>query len=368
MTISPTLGISNQYNPGPMEQYAAIASQGLQQLGAQVQQDITTIQTNQQLKSLANDLQGIDPTDTTSPKFGSQMTQAVLNNPLAAHSPVGMQAINQLGASHQAALLSATRLGVANIGAGARVDSAGIGAASRESVAGINAQSRADANGNRPHILRPGDKAFDPQGNLIDENPADAPTVKPTIIPSGGMAVDADGNVIAQNLPAPKPKVTPPDVVKANEDAEKEYANAQAKSTQADIAHGANPNDSGLKANAAGAKSLLDAATVNVQRTRNVRAQYESPRPPQSPAGTSQPISGGIPAPSGGALPVDTLGKGAAPTAPAIPAKVISPADKQLTIQAAKDALVKSPSQRALIVDRLRSAGISDLDMLNSGL
>lgn len=355
MTISPTLGISNQYNPAPMEQYAAIASQGLQQLGAQVQQDITTIQTNQQLRGLQSDLQGINPTDTKSPAFGAQMTRAVLNNPLAAHSPVGMEAINQLGQAHQAALQSDTRLGVAglgagareysaDVGAGARTDVAGINADSRENIANINAQSRADANGNKSHVTRPGDKVIDGKGNILFENPPESKTVKPTIVPLNAMVLDADNNVIATNKP--DSTKAPTEFVKDNDKAEADYGKAVAVNTKAQVLFGQTPDDPIAKANAAAAESARKSAEINVVRTR------DRLRPYQQSSGT----------------PVDGLGSGAAPSpSPVTPSAGTLPStgpqnalERTQSLDNAAAQIKKAPSQRAAIILKLKKNGFTD--------
>lgn len=67
----------------------------LQNLGAQVRKDVTTVMTNRQMQGLA---QGLQSVDTTSPQFGRQITGLLAQYPLAAQSPLGQAAINQLGA------------------------------------------------------------------------------------------------------------------------------------------------------------------------------------------------------------------------------------------------------------------------------
>lgn len=65
-----------------------------QNLGNQIRKDITTVVTNRQMQGLAEGLQSVD---TTSPQFGRQVAGLFAQYPLAAQSPLGQAAINQLG-------------------------------------------------------------------------------------------------------------------------------------------------------------------------------------------------------------------------------------------------------------------------------
>lgn len=102
MTISPTLGIT-PIDTAPIMQFGQAASQQLQQFGQQLRQDITTIQTNQQLRGMADAL----PTDVdpkTNPDFYHQMNTAATQFPLAAHTSVGASILSRLGAAHADAM------------------------------------------------------------------------------------------------------------------------------------------------------------------------------------------------------------------------------------------------------------------------
>lgn len=74
----------------------AVASQAgmLQNLGNQIRQDVTTLMARRQMQGLAEGLQSVD---TTSPQFGRQVAGLFAQYPLAAQSPLGQAAINQLG-------------------------------------------------------------------------------------------------------------------------------------------------------------------------------------------------------------------------------------------------------------------------------
>lgn len=98
MTVSPTLGIT-PINTAPISQFGAAASAQLQQFGAQLRDDITTIQGNEQLKNMAQQLQGANP-NSMDGSFASQMTQAISQNPLGAHTPAGISILAQLGNAH----------------------------------------------------------------------------------------------------------------------------------------------------------------------------------------------------------------------------------------------------------------------------
>jgi len=98
MTISPTLGIT-PIDTAPIMRFGDAASQQLQQLGQQLRNDITTIQTNRQLQDFAQALPtDVDPNNN--PDFYRQINSAASQYPLAAHSPVGMSILNQLGKAH----------------------------------------------------------------------------------------------------------------------------------------------------------------------------------------------------------------------------------------------------------------------------
>lgn len=73
-------------------------SQLLQNLGAQVRQDVQTIQTNRQLSGLAQAAQNVN---TNSPDAPKQLVGLISQFPMAAQTPVGAAAINQLGAAHK---------------------------------------------------------------------------------------------------------------------------------------------------------------------------------------------------------------------------------------------------------------------------
>lgn len=306
ITISPTLGISNQYNPAPMEQYAQIASQGLQQLGAQVQQDITTIQTNQQLRGLQSDLQGINPADTKSPAFGAQMTRAVLNNPLAAHSPVGMEAINQLGQAHQAALQSDTRMGVAGIGANARVTGAQIGADAREYGADASAGAReygADASAGAKVYGTDQTQAgqdrrqsarFDQQNSLQAEKESAAQDLQNNAFTQRQSLEDRKASVKSSEVPM--------EAYKLQDGAWEAYTKAHAiydakSSALQQLKDSGQSVDAKTQSDYAGAKTLLDNTTERFNRAKNLVESYK--------AKSSEPAL-----PSN--LPVDSLGGGAA--------------------------------------------------------
>ena len=74
-------------------------SQLLQQLGRQVREDVQTIQTSRQLSGLAQATQNVN---TNSPEFPRQVVGLISQYPMAAQTPIGAAAINQLGAAHKA--------------------------------------------------------------------------------------------------------------------------------------------------------------------------------------------------------------------------------------------------------------------------
>jgi len=102
MTISPTLGIT-PIDTAPIMRFGEAASQQLQQFGQQLRNDLTTIQTNQQLQGFAQSLPN-DVNPNSNPDFYSQINSAASQYPLAAHSPVGMSILNQLGKAHSDAM------------------------------------------------------------------------------------------------------------------------------------------------------------------------------------------------------------------------------------------------------------------------
>lgn len=73
-------------------------SQLLQQLGKQVRDDVQTIQTNRQLSGLAQAAQQID---VKSPDFSKSVVGLISQYPMAAQTPIGAAAINQLGSAHK---------------------------------------------------------------------------------------------------------------------------------------------------------------------------------------------------------------------------------------------------------------------------
>lgn len=263
MTISPTLGISNQYDARPVMEYASIASQSLQQLGAQLQNDITTIQTNQQLRSFQQDLQGINPLDTKSPQFAVQMTQAITNNPLAAHSPVGIQAINQLGAAHQAAIQGGflgqrlqTQEDVAGIRAGATTGAAGIRADASKYGADARLQGTEegiDAKNAALDVTEAGKNAR--QASRI-KSAQDLANSKIQI--KDGKVWDAQGNVISDYGDTNAPV----GVMSDHQKAATQLSNAQQKNILAESAFKQNPNDPSVAATyRATQQGVNDAAT-----------------------------------------------------------------------------------------------------------
>lgn len=143
MNISPTLGIT-PINTAPISQFGAAASAQLQQFGAQLRDDITTIQGNEQLKNMAQQLQGVDPTDLSG-NFPSQMTQAIASNPLGAHTPAGISILSTLGNAHQGAIQQAIwgqriagNLAVTGMKTDASQANANTNANAKETAAGIN--------------------------------------------------------------------------------------------------------------------------------------------------------------------------------------------------------------------------------------
>ena len=238
MTLSPTLGIS-PVSTAPISNFGAVASEQLQQLGQQLRQDITTIQSNEQLKSLGSQLSGLNPglvpqmdqdgqplKDNSGkpilgpdPNFAAGMTQAISQNPLGAHTPAGISIISQLGAQHSAYLNSlnlqnklstqqaiatghdTTRSNIADTTVGGRTDVANINAQSRSDVADTNAASRtdvanikADMFGNRLYRLNPGERLIDGTGKLIDQVPATEKAFKPIVVPKNAQVLGPDNS------------------------------------------------------------------------------------------------------------------------------------------------------------------------------
>lgn len=93
------LGV-NPLDTGLMREAMRDQSQLLQQLGAQVRQDVQTVQTNMQLRGFSQALQS-GAVNPDSPDFGKQAIGLMSAYPMAAKSPLGMAAINQLGAQHK---------------------------------------------------------------------------------------------------------------------------------------------------------------------------------------------------------------------------------------------------------------------------
>lgn len=79
-------------------QAMAFQSDLLQQLGAQVRNDIRVVQTNRQLQGFAQEVQNVSP---TSPEFPREVVGLMSRYPLATMSPIGQAAINQLGAERK---------------------------------------------------------------------------------------------------------------------------------------------------------------------------------------------------------------------------------------------------------------------------
>jgi hypothetical protein len=73
-------------------------SQLLQQLGAQVRSDLQTIQTNRQLQGFSQAAQQLN---TNSQDFPKEVVGLISQYPMAAQTPIGTAAINQLGAAHK---------------------------------------------------------------------------------------------------------------------------------------------------------------------------------------------------------------------------------------------------------------------------
>jgi len=122
--------------------FGEAASQQLQQFGQQLRNDLTTIQTNQQLQGFAQSLPN-DVNPNSNPDFYSQINSAASQYPLAAHSPVGMSILNQLGKAHSDAMQTLllgqklnTQQAIATGHDITRENVAQTGAQSRENVAG----------------------------------------------------------------------------------------------------------------------------------------------------------------------------------------------------------------------------------------
>lgn len=204
MTVSPTLGIS-PFNPGPLENFAAMQSQQLQQFGQQLRQDVTTIQGNEQLKDMAQQLQGVNPGLVDDgkgglmpdPNFASQMTQAIAANPLGAHTPAGISIISQLGAAHQGALQQA--IWAQRIGGMEGV--AGINQTGRANVAGINQQGRETTAGINQHEIN-----FAPN----PDDPSAPPTlqVNPNAPTSGAGKWRVNGNIMYNDVTGERKDMT----------------------------------------------------------------------------------------------------------------------------------------------------------------
>lgn len=91
------LGIP-EYDDSLAQESRRFNSSLIQQLGKQIQSDITTVQVNGQMRGLAQGLQQVNP---DSPDFGKQTIGLMSQYPLAAQTPLGQAAINQLGAQHK---------------------------------------------------------------------------------------------------------------------------------------------------------------------------------------------------------------------------------------------------------------------------
>lgn len=91
------LGIPS-YDPSLDRLNMQLQSQAIQQLGQQVRQDLQQIQTNRQLTKFTEGLVGLSP---QSQDFSKGVIGLMQQYPMAAHSPIGQAAINQLGAEHK---------------------------------------------------------------------------------------------------------------------------------------------------------------------------------------------------------------------------------------------------------------------------
>ena len=94
----PTLGIT-PYEPAVDINFGRTMTAGLEQLGAQLREDMTAVMANRQVKNLGSALSQIDP---KSDQFQTQVIQAAMQNPLGAMHPAGQMAITTLGAAHKA--------------------------------------------------------------------------------------------------------------------------------------------------------------------------------------------------------------------------------------------------------------------------
>lgn len=92
-----SLGIPT-YNPTLDREAMSFQRDLLGQLGQQIQRDVTTVITKNQLAGLAQGLQNVDP---ASPSFGRDLTSVLTQYPLAAQTPIAAAAINQLGAEYK---------------------------------------------------------------------------------------------------------------------------------------------------------------------------------------------------------------------------------------------------------------------------
>lgn len=92
------LGISD-FDPSADINYGRTTSIALQQLGNQLREDMTAIQTNKQVKSLGETLKNLNP---QSGRFPTDLMSAAVAHPLGVQHPVGQMAITTLGAAHKA--------------------------------------------------------------------------------------------------------------------------------------------------------------------------------------------------------------------------------------------------------------------------
>jgi hypothetical protein len=311
MEVSDTLGV-RPVDTQPIMQFAAAQSQGLQQLGAQVQDDLTTITTNHQLNNLGAALSNLDPTDE---KFPVKMAQAVMANPLAAHTPVGIAAINQLGQAH----IWAGRVGAQMYGIDSRADVGydrnAVSAENNQNTnqtrlqtnANTNATSTANTTARDATSTANTQAQLDSKQNLFSQAEIDKYALQGQ---SDWTKEDMQANQIqaAKDAAALKAQGVSPQLAESRAKVGINLANALQENEKNQGAWKQNPTDPGVIANAKGSETkvgiLRDLASSLDEEIAKATGKVSQPTPQVSaPQSVVQPK----------AAPV---GAGAAPSAP----------------------------------------------------
>ncbi len=205
------LGIEqNNIAPELIQSNGQALVQNIRQIGQQISQHLTEIQTRRDISSMAQDLQTVNPQST---EFPVQLAQLVSRHPLAVRDERGQMALSILGKAHgawQAEESDARAFNRAMALQTRRTQDAkslfeteqdykrthpayypGVGVATLEDPNDPTGQPNVllpvapKGVSNRPVVLAPGAKAIDVTGKLIAENP------KPTGVPPAQAAIDA---------------------------------------------------------------------------------------------------------------------------------------------------------------------------------